>query len=87
METNGKYAVPLLGMREFTCKLGHTYKAPQPWRFAIPLSQNQVANSGPMCPLCFLDAMAFQFPSWPVEMTIEQAVLDGIIDHRALEVD
>lgn len=84
METNGKYAVPLLGLREFTCKEGHSYKAQQPWRFAFQLDQGHVANSGPMCPICFLNAMAFQFPSWPEGMTIEQAVLDGILDHRVL---
>ena len=89
MEPNGKRAVPLLGVREYTCKRGHTYQGMQPWRYTLQIAPAGVPNnmlmSPPMCPWCFLDAMAFRFPSWRADKTQEQAVTDGDLAPQTLD--
>ena len=79
---NGKHPIltnaVLLGQKRFTCKRAHTYQAPQPWRYTIqigpPGTPNNTLLSPPMCPWCFLDAMAFKFPSWDANKTQQEAV-------------
>lgn len=89
MNNNGGQAynipVPLLGAKEFTCKNGHTYKAPQAWRFVMPITPQQNLTSGPMCPMCFLDQIAFANPSWEKGLTLNEAVATGVLDKRVLQ--
>lgn len=57
----------LLGAKTFRCTEGHELKGSQPFKFTLPIGQpvngrQQVAMSGPVCPLCLLDWMGRTFP-------------------------
>lgn len=84
MEPNGSHAaVPILGMQTFVCKVGHAYKGLQAFRLTLPIGPNQGLTSAPVCPFCYLDNLAFQFPQWPEGKTLEQAIQEGLLDPRA----
>jgi len=85
--------VPILGQQPkttaFICKAGHTIESTTVFRlhlFASALNGMPVPAfySGPACPICIADHLAFTFPQWPEGMTMEMAVEQGILNKACL---
>lgn len=79
-----KTPIPVLGEKKWTCRNGHSYAAPVAWRYVIQVGPDQGLQSGPMCPWCFLNWATFANPSWPEEMTINEAVEQGLLNAAVL---
>lgn len=74
-------SVPILNqvkVQRFICKVGHTYDAPEAWRFALGSLTSLAA-----CPICFVHFVSVTFPAWPEGMTMEMAVEQGLL-HKAV---
>lgn len=76
--------VPLLGAKQWKCNAGHVYTGNLPFRFSLPIGPQQALTSGPLCPVCLLDWMAFTFPAWDANLTMEEAVAAGELNPRVL---
>lgn len=79
-----KASVPLLGAQKWQCRNGHNYTAPQAWRYVLQVAPDQGLQSGPMCPVCFLNWATFANPAWPDGMTMEEAVGRGLLNPAVL---
>lgn len=76
----------ILGGRKFTCKKGHEVISVtgESFRIHLEIGSGMTLKSGPICPICALDFMAFKFPQWPADETIEEAIAN---DHLNKNVE
>ena len=83
--------VPILGqaVHTFVCKAGHVTKSSEAFRLTLFAQISSGVSipamvTGPACPICIGNYLAFMFPQWPEGMTMEMAVEQGILNPAVL---
>ncbi len=63
--------------RQFICKLGHTYTAPEPFEIAVVMNGKVVYQTKTLCPICYGKWLDKSFPAQDVAKLPRDGTTEG----------